>query len=143
MMKVILLMLICALCAGTNSSLLQADAPTETGNFKPATVTDHKVSISFTGTVKAIEQLGEREMRVIPVDVDPRFAVTVYIESAAPGETSLKEGEEVVFAIHSPARLFRAKEEDVIGNKYRFKLIREKVSQGLRYSQLTAGPIAD
>lgn len=141
-MKVILLMLTCGLCS-PNSSLLQADAPAEGGNFKPTSVTDHRVSIAFTGTVKAIESLGGRKMSVIPVDADPRFAVIVYIESATSGEPPLKEGEEVVLAIHSPARLFRAKEVDVIGNKYRFKLIREEVSKGLRYSQLTADLVED
>src|SRR2546423_9698811 len=131
------------MCLWLSAALLGADAPTKVGTFKPTTVTDHKVSIAFTGTVKAIEQLGERELSVIPVDVDPRFAVTVHIESATPDEKPFKKGEEVVFAIHSPAILFLGKGEDAVGKKYRFKLVREKTSKSLRYSQLTAGPIED
>jgi len=99
------------------------------------------VLIKFTGTVKSIEVLGERKLKVIPVHFDPRFAVTVDIESTTPQETWFKEGAEETFAIHSPAKLFLTREQDVIGKKYRFELIREKLTNGSRYSQLTASPV--
>ena len=142
-MRAVLLMLICALCGGINSALIEANPPTKLEAFKATMVTDPKVSITFTGTVKSIELLGDRELKIIPVDIDPRFAVVVHIESVAPQAAPLKEGADEVFAIHSPARLFRAREKDVIGKKYRFKLTWEKVSNGPKFSQFTANQIED
>jgi len=142
-MRAVLFILICTLCGSTNSSLIEANPPAKPETFKRTAVTEPKVSITFTGTVKSIELLGERERKIIPVDVDSRFAVVVYIESVALEGTPLKEGADEVFAIHSPARLFRAGENDVIGKKYRFKLTWEKVSNGSKFSQLTANPIED
>ena len=142
-MRAVLVMLICALCGGINSSLMDANPPTKLETFKPTAVTNPKVSITFTGAVKSIELLGERELNIIPVDIDSRFVVIVHIESVAPQAVPPKEGADEVFAIHSPARLFRAREKDVIGKKYRFKLTWEKVSNRSRFSRLTANPIED
>jgi hypothetical protein len=142
-MKIILLMLICTLGSSANSPLIEANPPTKVETFKPTMVTNRKVSITFTGTVKSIELLGERKLKVIPVNFDSRFAVTVHIESVTPLETPLKEGAEAIFAIHSPARLFLAGEKDVVGKKYRFRLTWEKVNDRSRFSQLTASPIKD
>lgn len=137
-MKVILLMLIFVLSVGTNSAFIEANPPAKMGTVKP---TKRKTSITFTGTVKAIEMLGKRELNVFPIDFDSRFAVIVHIESVTPRETPLKEGVEEVFAIHSPARLFLATEEDVIGKEYRFKMTWEKVGNRSKFSQLTASRI--
>ena len=142
-MRAVLLMLICALGSGINSALVEANPPAKLGTFKATVMTNAKVSITFTGTVKSIELLGERELKIIPVGIDPRFAVVVHIESVAPPTVPLKEGADEVFAIHSPARLFRAREKDVIGKKYQFKLTWEKVSNRPRFSQLTANPMDD
>lgn len=140
-MKVILLMLICALYAGTQSYLSDLNPPAQARAFKLAMNTDHKTSITFTGTVKSIELLGKRELEVTPVDLDPKFAVTVHLESVTPPEAPIKEGADVVFAIHSPARLFRGGEGSVIGKKYHFKVIWEQVNNRSRFSRLAANPI--
>lgn len=103
----------------------------------------HKVSIVFIGTVKSIEPLGKRDLRVIPVDVDPRFAITVHVESVTPKETPLKVDTDQVFAVHSPARLFSAVEEEIIGRKYRFKVAWNEGRNESTFSDLTAFPIAD
>ncbi|HSB27580.1 MAG TPA: hypothetical protein VLE19_06990 [Pyrinomonadaceae bacterium] len=81
-----------------------------------------KCSITFVGTVKSIEQLGRKNLRVIPVDLDSRFAITIHIEAVTPAEVPLKPGADHVFAVHSPARLFRAVTEEIIDKKYRFKV---------------------
>jgi hypothetical protein len=139
-MKVILLMLTFVLYGGTNSTFIETNRPAEMGTVEPAR---RKVSITFTGMVKAIEMLGERKLNVIPLDFDSRFAVIVHIESVTPRETPLKEGVEEVFAIHSPAKLFLATEEEVIGEKYRFKMTWEKMGNRSKFSQLTASRIDD
>jgi hypothetical protein len=60
-----------------------------------------------------------------------------------PPEGPLKGGTERVFAIHSPAQLFRADVEDVILKKYRFKVVWEKRGDRARFSGLTASVIED
>jgi len=129
-MKLFLLLLICILCG---SSVELRPNP----NWSKGTLerfTSHKV-ITFIGTVKSIEPLGQRELRVIPVDRDSRFAITIQIE-AVPRESPLESGKDQVFAVHSPARLFRLSERDIIGRKYRFKVT---CTEG-RFSDLTAVP---
>jgi hypothetical protein len=131
-MKVMLLVLICVLCSSSPELLLNTNQSTAT------MTTSHKVSITFSGTVKSIEPLGKRELRVIPVDFDSKFAVTVHIESVTPGEVPLEGGTDQVFAVHSPARLFGAVKEDIVGKKYRFKVTWNGVRH--RFSELTARP---
>ena len=122
-MKVILLVLICVLC-GSSPGVL-----------------NRKVSITFIGTVKSIEQLGQRELRVTPVDFDSRFAVTVHIESVAPEDGPLEAGTDRVFAVHSPSKLFGAVEKDIIGKKYRFKVAWDEVRH--RFSELTTSSVEE
>jgi hypothetical protein len=87
-----------------------------------ARLASQTVSITFVGTVKSIEPLGRRELKVIPVDCDSRFAVTVDVEEVAPKDAPLQSNKNQVFAIHSPARLFLAPEKEIIGSKYRFRV---------------------
>ena len=122
-MKVILLVLICVLGASSNE------------------LPSHKVSITFMGTVQSIEPLGQRELRVTPVDFDSRFAVTVHIESVTPEDGPLEGGTDRVFAVHSPSKLFSAVEKDIIGKKYPFKVAWDEVRH--RFSELTIAPIVD
>lgn len=105
--------------------------------------TTHKVTITFTGTVKSVEMLGERELKVIPVDFDSRFAVTVHIESVSPKEVPLKANTDQNFAIHSPAQLFQAAKEDAIGKKYRFNVVWNGIGSNSRLSELSAVRIVD
>lgn len=86
--------------------------------------TTHRPSQERPGTVhlfavvKAIEPLGHTAQQAIVVDVDPRFALILHVVSASPlgGDCA----SEVVFAIHSPARLFAADARDVIGHQFEF-----------------------
>jgi hypothetical protein len=105
--------------------------------------TTHTVTISFTGTIKSVEMLGDRELKVIPVDFDSRFAVTVHIESVTPKEVPLKADTDQNFAIHSPAQLFQAAQEDAIGKKYRFKVVWNGMRSKSKFYNLSAVPVVD
>ena len=61
--------------------------------------------------------------RITQVDFDPRFALTVRIESVDLAVGSFTAGAVVAFAVHNPARLFG--EGATKGEKYDFSLQRE------------------
>ena len=65
-----------------------------------------KDEIHMRATVRDVAPLAEFSGRVIAVDGDPRFALTVRIESVDPADGNFAVGTDVVFAIHSPAMLF-------------------------------------
>lgn len=113
----------------------------EQDSFDQSTI--HKVTITFAGTVKSVEMLGDRELKVIPVDFDSRFAVTVHIESVTPKEVPLKADTDQNFAIHSPAQLFQAAKEEVIGKKYRFKVVWNGMRSNSKFYDLSAVRIVD
>ena len=142
-MEVILLVLICVLYGSPHELPFDTNQSTGAGTFNRTTTTNHKIPITFIGRVTSIEPLRERELQVIPVDFDSRFAITVHIESVTPREVPLKGGIDQVFAVHSPARLFRTVEEDVIGKRYRFKVTWNEVRNRSRFSDLTANSIED
>lgn len=127
--------------SGSRELTINRNHPTRAGVINCTMTTGHKTSLTFIGTVKSVEPLGKRELSVIPVDFDPRFAVTVQIESVTSQEGPLEEGIEQVFAIHSPAQLFRADIEEVIFKKYRFRVNWEKSGDKARFSALTASVI--
>ena len=142
-MKVVLLMVTCVLLGSSHEPPFNTNQSTGAGVVNRTMITGHKTLLTFIGTVKSVEPLGKRELSVIPVDFDSRFAVTVQIESVTPKEGPLKGGTEQVFAIHSPARLFRADVEDMILKKYRFKVGWEKLGDRTRFSGLTASVLED
>jgi hypothetical protein len=55
---------------------------------------------------KAVVPLADFSGSVIPVDIDPRFALTVRIESTVPAAPNFIAGAVVTLAIHSPSLLF-------------------------------------
>ncbi|MHC4248960.1 MAG: hypothetical protein ACYS9X_07520 [Planctomycetota bacterium] len=82
-------------------------------------------TIAFTGVVRSItyiEQVAERDV-VVPVHVDPRFALTVSVDSVdlykAP-QHPIRAGSRVTLAIHSPTKLFADRAENVVGKTYDF-----------------------
>jgi hypothetical protein len=62
--------------------------------------------IRLIATVRAVVPLASFSGTITPVDVDPKFALIVRIESAAPTTTDFKAGAVVTLAIHSPSLLF-------------------------------------
>jgi hypothetical protein len=111
--------------------------------YETEMTTGPEIPITFIGTVKSIEPLGERELRVIPVDKDSRFAVTVHIESVTPKQVVFEGSTDQVFAVEYPGALFLAQEEDVIGKKYRFKAAWYQQRNGIKFSNLTASRVED
>ena len=63
-------------------------------------------TIKLRAKVMAIHQLEEVSGTVVPVDFDPRFALTLRIETVVPPVAELMPDAEVTFAIHSPALAF-------------------------------------
>ena len=79
--------------------------------------------IHLRATVQGVVPLADYSGKVTPVDSDPRFVLTVRIESVDPAVGSFTVGAVVAFAIHSPALLFG--EDPTKGEKYDFSLQRE------------------
>ena len=78
--------------------------------------------VRLQATVQAVVQLTSFSGAITPVDLDPRFALTVRIESATPAITNFRAGRVVTLAIHSPALLFGG--EPTKGKTYDFVLHR-------------------
>jgi hypothetical protein len=87
--------------------------------------------IHMRATVQDVVLLTHFSGRVIPVDFDPRFALTVRIESVDPAATNFTVGAVVTFAIHSPSLLFE--EEAKKGKTYDFSIQREIKHGKTRY----------
>ena len=81
-----------------------------------------KEEIHLRATVQDVVPLADFSGITTPVDFDPRFALTVRIESVNP-VGSFDVGAFVIFAVHSPARLFG--EDGIRGKTYDFALERE------------------
>jgi len=78
--------------------------------------------IQLHAKVRAIVMLSKFSGRVIRLDVDPRFALTLRVESVTPSIDLFRDGDVVTFAIHSPAELFE--ETPKKGKTYDFVLSR-------------------
>ena len=83
--------------------------------------------IHLRATVQAVVPLTSFSGKVTPVDVDPRFALVVRIESAVPAVANFTEGAVVTLAIHSPSLLFAG--EPKKGKTYDF-LLGRKIENG-------------
>ena len=85
-------------------------------------------------TVQDVVVLSSYAGPLTPVGVDPRFAVTMRVDSITPSHTNFTKGATVTFAVHSPSRLFGA--PDAKGKTYDFTLRRETANGKTRYSSL-------
>jgi hypothetical protein len=79
--------------------------------------------IRLGGTVQSVIPLQSFSGTITPVDVDPRFALTMRVESAVPAIVSFKTGAIVTLGIHSPSLLFGG--EPTKGKAYEFLLHRK------------------
>ncbi len=82
-------------------------------------------------TVQKIVTIPEFTGRIIPVAVDPRFAMTVHVESAVPPSDTFAPGSVVTLGIHSPSLLFL--EDKVEGKTWDFILYRQTENGKTRY----------
>lgn len=101
--------------------------------------------IHMRATVRDIVLLTDFSGKVIPVDFDSRFVLTVHIESVNPAATNFTVGAVVAFAIHSPSLLFG--EEAKKGKTYDFSVQREikhgKTRYfGLKVEKVQTAPVA-
>lgn len=83
--------------------------------------------IHLRAVVRDVIPLPSFSGKAIAVDVDPRFALTLRIESASPAVTNFAAGGEMTFAIHSPVKLFGG--EAAKGKTFDFSL-RRKTEHG-------------
>ncbi|SRR5712692_393270 len=79
--------------------------------------------VHLRATVQDIVLLSHFSGKITPVNFDPRFALTVRVESVIPATKNFTPGAVVAFAIHSPSMLFDG--EATKGKTYDFSLMRE------------------
>ncbi len=93
------------------------------------------ITIAFTGTVVSCETRFETKIKTAKlVDFDPRWVVTVEVESS----TAPSISERVSFLFHSPAQLFRSSASDFTGWRCAFTVDRIVEDGKTSWSNLTA-----
>ena len=90
--------------------------------------------IHLRANMKAIVMLSHFSGTVIPVDFDPRYALTLQIESARPSVNGFRAGAVVTLAIHSPSELFQKQPRK--GKTYNFSLSRTTENGKVRFYAL-------
>ena len=90
-----------------------------------------KEDVHIKAVVEAIVPLTDFSGAITPVDVDPKFALTLRIQTVTPAVEELVSGAEVTFAIHSPSLLFGA--EPTKGASYDFFVHREAENGQIRF----------
>jgi hypothetical protein len=83
--------------------------------------------VHLRATVQAVVPLADFSGEITPVDFDPKFALTVHIESVVPAVTNFAAGSVATFAVHSPSLLFGGAATK--GNTYEFSL-QHKIEDG-------------
>jgi hypothetical protein len=91
--------------------------------------------IGFAGRVEWIEPLGRRELTVAPVHPDPRFALAIRVDVVDQQKTPVQAGKTIIFAVHSPTKLFAGDAQIVIGRMYGFRAVWH-TGPHARFSQL-------
>jgi len=100
----------------------------------PPSEVEETVDAELVAVVVEVEMLSRYEGVVIPVDFDPRFVLTLRIESASVALEGFEPGVTVAFAIHSPTLLFRGQPEE--GTRYRFLVRRTSAADTTTFSRL-------
>ena len=91
--------------------------------------------IHMRATVQAVVPLTSFSGQVTSVNVDPRFALTVHVESVIPAVSNFPEGAVVTLAIHSPTLLFAG--EPTRGKTYNFSVHRTLEGGNAKFFGLT------
>ena len=92
--------------------------------------------IRLRAAVQSVVPLSDFSGTLIPVGPDPRFALTVRIESAAPKSSNFTTGTVVTPGIHSPSLLFGGEEPK--GKTYDFVLHKRTEHGKVRFFWLEA-----
>jgi hypothetical protein len=90
---------------------------------------------TFRASVQEIVMLGRYSGPVRVVHFDPRFVITLRIETGSLELPEFVVGETVAFAIHSPTSLFTL-EREVAGKTFTFSVVREVENGVPRFSLL-------
>jgi hypothetical protein len=93
----------------------------------PGQTQSTKDEIHLRVTVRDVVPLSDFSGKITPVDFDPRFALTVRIESVGPAVGNFPAGTVVALAIHSPALVFG--DDATKGKTYDFS-IQRKIKHG-------------
>jgi hypothetical protein len=83
--------------------------------------TIESAAMEFTAKVIAVEMLGKRRLMTMRTHREPHFAITVHVLEVS-GALPFRAGDDMAFAIHSPAQMFRG--ADPIGKTFTFQLTR-------------------
>jgi hypothetical protein len=86
----------------------------------PAQTQNTRDEVHLRATVQSVVPLSGFSGNVTPVDADPRFALTLRVESVDPTVANFTAGTVIAFAIHSPELLFGGKAK--IGKTYNFSV---------------------
>ena len=103
------------------------------GTFSHAQNSNDEIHIR--ATVQAVVPLASFSGQVTSVDVDPRFALTVHVESVIPAVPNFPQGAVVTWAIHSPTLLFAG--EPTRGKTYNFSVHRTLEGGNTKFLDLT------
>lgn len=95
-----------------------------------------KDEVHFRATVQDVGLLSHFSGKAILIGFDPRFALTVRIESAAPAVPGFTSGAIVTFGIHSPVMLFGVEGDTTKGKTYDFSVVRTSKKGKIRFSSL-------
>ena len=89
------------------------------------TTSKPQFKVQLTCTVKNIQLLSKSSEKIIPVDVDSRWALTVQIDTVQTDKLPFNDmkpfniGETKTFGIHSPTKLFAESDTNsIIGKSY-------------------------
>jgi hypothetical protein len=93
----------------------------------PGETQSTKDEIHLRATVRDVVFLSDFSGKITPVDFDPRFALTVRIQSVDPAVGNFAAGTVVAFAIHSLALLFG--DDAPKGKTYDFS-VQRKIEHG-------------
>jgi hypothetical protein len=118
-------------------------AAAESGSSSAAAVPLEVQEHTLDAKVKSLTPIAAKSGNVFPVDADPRFVLELELLGVAPGMaddpkgSALTAGSTVAFAIHSPARVFKA-EGDIVGKRLHFSVTRTRTKSGVSFGALHA-----
>ncbi len=118
----LLIMLCILMFGGCNQQAGDRPAYVQPNSGGQQLASSQEIIIHFTGTVKSINLLGKKKVLIIPVHFDPRYALTLHIDSVQEEKVPLEASNTKVFGIHSPSKLFAEPREQAIGKTYDFEV---------------------
>ena len=130
------LLLLLSGCGSTPS--VPPESPSNEPSPAKQEIVQERVVVTFVGTVQWINMLRARQPVGLCVSFDPRFALSVHVDSITEGPAPFESQTDVVLSIHSPARLFAESQENVIGKTYLFRLRGKRTGTRTRFYSISA-----